>query len=418
VAPSSSGRDQGTGPSSTTRLAILFLTVFVDLVGFGIVLPLLPFYADRFGASGLEIGLLVMVYSLAQLFLAPLWGRLSDHLGRRPILLVGLVGSAISYVVFAYAGSLLVLFVSRIMAGVGGANVPVAQAYIADVTPPEQRAGNMGLIGAAFGLGFIFGPALGGLLAPVSWEAPGLAAAALCFGNAVLAFFLLPESLPADEAAPEEHSAVPVRLRDLRVAVTSPRLLRILGLSFFFTVAFSCMQPTFPLFGEIRFGLDERTVGYLFAFLGLISAIMQGGLVRRLVPRLGEATLIRACALPFVGGLVLIAVAPSMPVLLTGLAALAVGFGGTLPSIHSLVSRVAPDELQGSVLGVGQSVGALARVVGPVIAGWSFDVLGVASPYIVAAAIGGVALLFALTVHQPEPGEGTPGLGTTAVPTA
>ncbi|NIP56697.1 MAG: MFS transporter [Gemmatimonadetes bacterium] len=417
MARSSSGSDQGAGPSTTTRLAILFLTVFVDLVGFGIVLPLLPFYADRFGASGLEIGLLVTVYSLAQLLLAPLWGRLSDHLGRRPILLVGLVGSAISYVVFAYAGSLLVLFVSRIMAGVGGANVSVAQAYIADVTPPEQRAGNMGLIGAAFGLGFIFGPALGGLLAPVSWEAPGLAAAALCFGNAFLAFFLLPESLPEDDAAPEEYSAVPVRLEDLRVALTSPRLLRILGLSFFFTVAFSCMQPTFPLFGEIRFGLDERTVGYLFAFLGLISAIMQGGLVRRLVPRLGEATLIRACAFPFVGGLVLIAVAPSMPVLLTGLAALAVGFGGTLPSIHSLVSRVAPDELQGSVLGVGQSVGALARVVGPVVAGWSFDVLGVASPYLVAAGIGGVALLFALTVHQPEPGEGKPGLGTTAVPT-
>ncbi len=375
----------------------------MDLVGFGIVLPLLPFYADRFGASGLEIGFLVTVYSLAQLFLAPVWGRLSDRHGRRPILLVGLVGSAISYVVFAYAGSLLVLFVSRIMAGVGGANVSVAQAYIADITPPEERAGNMGLIGAAFGLGFIFGPALGGVLAPVGWEAPGLAAAALCFGNAVLAFFLLPESLPeGDDAEESPSSAVPVRLEDLRVALESPAVLRILGLSFFFVVAFSCMQPTFPLFGEARFGLAESTVGYLFAFLGLISAIMQGWLVRWLVPRMGEATLIRASALPFIGGLVLIAVAPSLPLLLGGLALLAVGFGGTLPSIHSLLSRVAPDELQGSVLGVGQSVSALARVVGPVVAGWSFDVLGIASPYLVAAGIAGIALLFSLTVRQPD----------------
>lgn len=414
--PSRSGNPDGASPSPKTRLTILFLTVFVDLVGFGIVLPLLPFYADRFGASGLEIGFLVTVYSLAQLFLAPIWGRLSDRHGRRPILLVGLVGSALSYVVFAYAGSLLVLFASRIMAGVGGANVSVAQAYIADITPPEERAGSMGLIGAAFGLGFIFGPALGGALAPVSWEAPGLAAAALCFGNAILAFFLLPESLAESEDAERRAaSAVPVRLDDLRTALRSPRLLRILGLSFFFVVAFSCMQPTFPLFGETRFGLEERTVGYLFAFLGLISAIMQGGLVRALVPRLGEATLIRACALPFIGGLVVIAYAPSMPVLLAGLALLAVGFGGTLPSIHSLLSRVAPEELQGSVLGVGQSVSALARVVGPLVAGWSFDVLGLASPYLVAAGIGGVALLFSLSVQQPEAGDDSSELASAAV---
>ena len=158
------------------RLSILFLTVFVDLVGFGIVLPLLPLYADRFGASGTVVGVLVLSYSAAQLLFAPVWGRLSDRYGRRPILIIGLAGSTLSYLIFAYAGSVWILLLSRVMAGIGGANIPVAQAYIADVTPPERRAANMGLIGAAFGLGFIFGPVIGGLLAPISPELPGLAA--------------------------------------------------------------------------------------------------------------------------------------------------------------------------------------------------------------------------------------------------
>jgi multidrug resistance protein len=397
------------------RLAILFLTVFVDLIGFGIVLPLLPFYADRFGASGLDIGLLVMIYSLAQLFMAPVWGRLSDRVGRRPILLVGLVSSAVSYLIFAYAGSLAVLFLSRVLAGVGGATVPVAQAYIADITPPERRAGNMGLIGAAFGLGFIFGPALGGGLAPISAAAPGLAAAALCLANAVLAFFFLPESLPAGERSRRRLLPRAAGREALRVAVSSGKVLRLLALSFFFTMAFAAMQPTFPLLGAARFGLEERSVGYLFAFLGLISAVIQGGLVRRLVPLLGEVTLIRLCGGPFIAGLVLIALAPNVTVLLVALALLAIGFGGTLPSVVSLLSRVAPPELQGSVLGLGQSVGSLARVFGPVMAGLTFDHLGMAWPYLGGAAAASLALVAAFTLRQPR-GDGDPGAAILPAP--
>jgi MFS family permease len=320
--------------------------------------------------------------------------------GRRPILILGLLGSAASYVVFAFANSLTLLFLSRIMAGIGGATVPVAQAYIADITPPEKRAGNLGLIGAAFGLGFIFGPALGGALAPLSAAAPGLAAAALCLGNGVLAFFLLPESLSEEEREERNVGRSPLRIRDFGVALRNPVTSRVLLLSFLFTVAFAAMQPTFPLFGSIRFGLDERNVGYLFAFLGTISAIMQGGLVRRLVPVLGETRLIQLSGIPFIAGLLAIAYAGSLTTLLLGLALLAVGFGGTLPSIVSLLSRVAPTELQGSVLGIGQSVGSLARIIGPTLAGVVYDLRGIAWPYLGGAWVAGAAFLVALTLRQ------------------
>lgn len=367
-------------------------------MGFGIVLPLLPFYASRFGASGTEIGLLITVYSVAQFFLAPLWGKISDRVGRRPILIFGLVGSAISYVVFAFAGTLALLFLSRVMAGIGGATVPVAQAYIADVTPPEKRAGNLGLIGAAFGLGFIFGPALGGILAPISPEAPGLAAAALCFGNGVLAFFFLPESLSEEGRRDRIRQHKSVAFRDFARALSHRRTAHILLLSFLFTMAFAAMQPTFPLFGSIRFDLSEREVGYLFAFLGLISAAVQGGMVRRLVPILGEVRLIRYSGIPFIVGLLFIAYAQSMGVLLWGLALLAVGFGGTLPSIVSLLSRVAPPNLQGSVLGIGQSVGSLARIIAPFLAGVLYDQRGITWPYLGGAVVATAAFVVALTL--------------------
>jgi len=296
------------------------------------------------------------------------------------------------------------------MAGIGGATVPVAQAYIADITPPEKRAGNLGLIGAAFGLGFIFGPALGGILAPISAQAPGLAAAGLCLANGVLAFFLLPESLSKKEKEERDLGRKPFRLEDFVIAIRSPITARILLLSFLFTAAFAAMQPTFPLFGAIRFGLDERHVGYLFAFLGTVSAIVQGGLVRRLVPVMGEVRLIQVSGLPFIAGLLAIAFAQSIGMLLLGLALLAMGFGGTLPSIASLLSRVAPSELQGSVLGIGQSVGSLARIIGPTLAGIVYDLRGITWPYLGGAWVAGAAFLVALTL-RPQPRHGASSRG-------
>ncbi len=383
---------EGEARIARRRLPLLFLTVLIDLVGFGIVLPLLPLYATRFGASAWTVGLLVTIYSVAQFFMAPVWGRLSDRFGRRPILLLGLVGSGISYLVFAWAGTVAALFLSRLLAGVGGSTIPVAEAYIADVTPPERRAGNMGLIGAAFGLGFTIGPALGGISSTLSWRAPGLVAAALCFANAGLALALLPESRSEPRETPDHGLLRP--LAGLGTALADRRLRRVLAVYFLFAAAFAVIQPTLSLLGADRFGLGQERVGYLFAFLGLVSAIVQGGLVRRLVPWLGELRLIRWSVLPFGAGLALVGLATSMPALLGGLALLALGYGGALPSVLGLVSRVAPPSLQGGVLGVGQSVGSLARIVAPALAGAAYG-LAVPAPYLAGA---GVALLGGLLI--------------------
>ncbi len=384
-------------------LPLLFLTVFVDLVGFGIVLPLLPLYADRFGASGLMVGLLVMIYSVAQFFMAPIWGRLSDRHGRRPILLLGLLGSALAYLVFAWAGSIAALFASRILAGIGGSTIPVAEAYIADVTPPERRAGNMGLIGAAFGLGFTVGPALGGLTVGISTAAPGYLAAGLCLINALLAAILLPETRDRAlrKSVVRRRPGWAYTTEGLGIALRKPGLRRVLVLYFAFTVAFAVIQPTLSLFGSERFGLDARSVGYLFAFLGLVSAVVQGGLVRRIVPRTGEVRLIRICGVPFAAGLLLLAWSPTLPWALAALALLAVGYGGTVPSVLGLISRASPPEIQGGMLGVGQSVGSAARIVGPVLAGAALD-LSMVLPYLLGAGMAVLGTVGAVGLIQPR----------------
>ena len=384
------------------RLGILFLTVLVDLIGFGIVLPILPLYAEGFGAQGLETGLLIAVYSLVQLVMAPLWGRLSDRVGRRPILILGLLGSAVAYFVFARADSLALLFLSRIIGGIGGSTIPVAQAYIADVTPPDRRAGNMGLIGAAFGLGFVIGPLLGGLvLAPLSPgepTVPGYAAAALCLVNAVAAILWLPESRD------RRGAATPSRF-DLRAALArvarSRQILLTLATYLCITMAFSALQPTLTPLASERFGTGAREAGILFGLLGAVSAIVQGGIVRRVVPRTGELLLLRASAVPFAAGLALIGLSSETSLLLTGLVLLGIGYGGAIPSILGLLSRSVEPEQQGAVLGVGQSVGSFARVIGPAMAGYFFDVR-LFLPYLAGAVLIGVATAISSGIRQPR----------------
>ncbi len=389
------------------------MAVLVDLVGFGIVLPLLPIYARSFGAEGLHVGLLVAVYSLVQLVMAPLWGRLSDRVGRRPVLVLGLLGSSLAYVAFARADSLAMLFLSRIVGGIGGSTIPVAQAYIADVTTPSRRAGNLGLIGAAFGLGFVIGPALGGFLAgasPGSPTAPGYVAAGLCAANALAALLWLPESRPrgagADRASRFNFGAA------LAEAASSRQIRIVLAAYLCITMAFSTLQPTLSLLAAERLALDgpraARQAGVLFALLGLVSVIVQGGLVRRVVPRTGERRLLLASAGPFGAGLLLMGLAPTLPGLMGGLVLVGVGYGCAVPSVLGLLSRAAHPERQGAVLGIGQSVGSLARVLGPAGAGVLFD-QRLALPYLAAAGLILAATLVSARASQPRDGDAEEG---------
>ena len=373
-----------------TPTTIIFVTVFIDLIGFGIIIPLMPFYAETFGATGLTVGLLSTSFSFMQFVFAPFWGRLSDRIGRRPVILFG---SFLSYLFFGLAGSLPALFAARICAGIAGANVATAQAYMADVTTPENRARGMGLVGAAFGLGFIFGPAIGGFLSQFSYQAPPFFAAALSLANFTAALFVLPESRPARSSAPRPRQS---RFQTLRLATTRPGLPALLFIYFIVTAAFSSFEATFALFGELRFGFDATTIGYLFAYTGVVLTVVQGGLVGRLAKRFGERRLVPPAILSLAVGLALIPAARNLPLLLLATGLLAVGMGFNSPSITSLISRLSSADEQGGILGVSQSMASLARIIGPAVGGYVYDAHGSTMPYVGASALMLVAVVASL----------------------
>ncbi|MDP1571390.1 MAG: MFS transporter [Vicinamibacterales bacterium] len=372
-------------------LAIIFVTVFIDLIGFGIIIPLLPFYAESYGASALAIGLLGSVFSLMQFVFSPIWGRWSDRIGRRPIILMGLVGSAVSYLALAQAESLALIFLARVIGGIAGANVPTAQAYIADITTPENRAKGLGLVGVAFGLGFVFGPAIGGGLSHFGPEAPMYFAAALSIANFTAAWFFLPESRTGHGKAAEVG-----RIAALRRALARPQLVLLLSLYFIIMAAFSGFEATFALFSERRFGFTAATIGYLFAFIGVVLAVVQGLLVGRAVRLIGEHRVVPIAVAVIALGLGLVPLATSVPLLLVALGTLATGIGFNGPSLTSMVSRLSDPNDQGGILGVAQSLAALGRIVGPAWGGFLFDRYGMTIPYISSAAIMTVAFVVAL----------------------
>lgn len=361
-------------------LLVIFVTVFIDLVGFGIVIPVLPFYVEgsRFHASPRAVGLLFASYSIMQLIFTPILGRMSDKYGRRPILFFSLLGTSLGFFILGFATTLWMLFAGRIIDGITGGNISTAQAYIADVTTEENRAKGMGLIGAAFGLGFIFGPAIGGILS--KWDlnvaglhVPGIAvpflfAGLLSLANATLLYFVLPETVTPDH--PARASAATGRWSQLFKAMHQSRLATVLAVYFLFIVAFSIMTSSFGLFTLYRFGFDAHDTGWIFAFVGVIGAIVQGGLIGRLVKKFGEPPLVIAGALLFALSLVLIPLTGQHTgtVALLALGALfAIGNGLATPSLTSLASKSASAGEQGGVLGVTQSVASLARAVGPLI---------------------------------------------------
>jgi DHA1 family tetracycline resistance protein-like MFS transporter len=353
-------------------LLVIFITVFIDLVGFGIVIPVLPFYAEgtKFGASPREVGLLFASYSIMQLVFAPVLGRLSDKHGRRPILLISLIGTSAGFLILGFATTLWMLFLGRIIDGISGGNISTAQAYIADVTTKENRAKGMGLIGAAFGLGFVFGPAIGGVLSRWGINVPFIFAGTLAFANAILLYFTLPETVTPDH--PARTSAVAGRgWGQLMVSLKNSRLGFVLTIYFLSIVAFSIMTATFSLFMMFRMGYDAFHNGWVFAFVGIISAIIQGGLIGKLVKRFGEPILAVTGGLLFSASLFAIPfIGPGagwIGILSIG-AVSAIGQALSAPSLSSLASKSASASEQGGVLGAMQSVASLARAAGPAVA--------------------------------------------------
>lgn len=371
--------------------ATIWTSVALDLVGFGIVLPLLPLYAEDFGASPATVGALVASFSLMQLVFSPIWGRVSDRVGRKPVLVLSLVGTAVGSLVVGLAGSIWLLFAGRVLDGISGASVSVAQASVTDVAPPEQRARLLGLLGAAFGVGFVAGPVLGALAALQGPELPFLLAAALAAGNAVLAVRRLPETNPPERRGAAAAPAVASGERSL-----TPSLVRLLGVAFLALVAFSAFEATFSLLGARRFDLGPASTGLVFAGIGVVLVAVQGGLVHPAVSRYGELAALRA-GLALDGlGLLVLSQARTWPALLGALLLLVVGQGLVTPTLASVVAGRARADRRGSVLGVQQSAGSLARVVGPSAGGLLFQHVGVAAPYAAGAALAAGALLLTL----------------------
>ncbi|MFQ5823123.1 MAG: MFS transporter [bacterium] len=384
-----------------SQLGIIFLVIFIDLIGFGIVIPLLPLYADKYGASPFIIGLLAISFSGMQFLFNPVWGRISDHVGRRPIILISVTGSVVSYALFGWAPTLVWLFISRLAAGFFGANIATAMAYIADITTPENRSKGMGLIGAAFGLGFIFGPALGGFLGQYSYSLAGYGAAVLSFLALMLAMVRLPESrYPAKNAVinlPNQKVSLLAYFKPIGQVIRKPEVAQPLIVYFLVVLAISNMQMTFPLFTKTVFQFDVRENGYLFAYVGILAAILQGGMIGNLSQKFGDGPLAIFGTGMIMVGLVFIPFAKTWPFLLIVLSILAIGTGLNTPTLISLVSISTDESQQGEILGVNRSVSSLARIIGPLWGGWTYGALGINWPYWTA----GVILFFAIILGLP-----------------
>lgn len=373
-------------------LPAIFLTIVVDLIGFGLILPLLPFYASSFGASAFVVALLAAVFSLAQFLAAPLLGSLSDRWGRKPVFLACTALTVAGYVWLALADTLLAVFLARIVAGIGAGKIGVAQAIIADATPPDQRARGMGMVGAAFGIGMILGPVLGGLLvgpdpADPQYHLPAWAAAAASLVALLLALLTIRETRqPA--VRPAAGSRNPLAALPL---IGRPAMAFIL-IGFAISFVFAQIETLFPLFTAARLDWHAYEVGIAFTFIGCIVLAMQGLLVGPLTRRFGERRLLVAGIIGLSGGTLMAPWIFTTPVMAVSILLTAASFGMINPALASLVSRSASDEHQGLTLGVNQSLAALGRVLGPVWGGWLFGHIDITVPYV----IGGIILLATL----------------------
>jgi len=379
---------------------IIFIIVFINLVGFGIVIPLLPFYGEHFGASPDEVTGLMAIYSLTQFITAPIWGRYSDRYGRRPILLISLAGTVIAYVWLAFADNLQSLYWARALAGITAGSISAAFAYMADITTEENRAKGMGLLGAAFGLGFIAGPAIGGLLAgsdpsATNYQLPSFVAAGFSGAAFLAALLILKESLSDEIKARIANRTALEKWAIFINTMKQPTIRLTIILTFVSVFAFAGLEATFALWSEREFGWGVEQNGYIFAFIGIISAVIQGSMIQFLSRKIGEVAMVKQGFLALGIGLAALPFAENLPLLLITMVIIAYGFSISSPALNSLLSLNIPAEQQGSILGIGRSASTLARALGPAGAGYLFALIGRDWPFYIGAVLMFVVLLLA-----------------------
>lgn len=376
------------------RLFNIFLIVLIDILGFGLIVPLLPYYADTFGANATITGLLVASYAAMQIIGAPILGRLSDQYGRRPILLVSIFGTLLGYILLGFANSLWMLFAARMLDGLTGGNISVAQAYIADTSDEKNRVRSLGLIGAAFGLGFVVGPMMGGLLSKLSFAAPAIAASSLAGLNLLTVFLWLPESLTAERRAEltNKPRQLGLNLQALTHAFARPQVGTLLNVRLGFALAFNTFQTIFPLYALERFQLEADQTAYILAYIGVLVVLVQGAAIGPLTARYNEKVLIFTAV--SLTGIALLgwAFSPTIPALLVALAPMALGAGIFNTVINSSLSKAVPSQEVGEILGLSASLESLTRVISPSMSGFLLGNFGPAIPGLVGAAISGCLL--------------------------
>lgn len=395
------------GRSAFGKLVVLMVTAFIDMLGLLMILPLLPFYAKSLGAGGAVVGLLVSSFSVAQLLSAPIWGRFSDRYGRRPALMVGLGASAVAYVVFAYADSLWLLFLSRIVQGAGGGTVSVIQAYVADATRPEDRAKSLGWLSAATNAGVALGPVIGSWVQLWSKNTPGLVAAVLCIVNMIFAWKYLTEiRKPGDDGA----KTTPKGSREAVLRVVSHPSEPASRLILIYALAIGAFQGTtaiLALFLAERFGVNENTIGYFFMYIGVLSVVVRALMLGRLVDAVGEPRLSRVGLLLLAGGLIGLSLSPNLPVLALSVGMLPLGTAFTFPCVTAMLSRVVSSTERGLYMGVQQTFGGITRVAFPVILGVAFDAFGYQSPFWISASVVLATLLMGRYLEKYAPRKAT-----------
>lgn len=384
------------GKMLRSPLLLMAFTIFIDITGFGLVIPLLPFWAEHLGASPIGVGLILTMYALAQFLFTPLIGTLSDRYGRKPVLIISLSIEVISFALSALANSLPLLLFARLIGGIGASNMGSAQAVVSDVTTPEKRAAGMGAIGAAIGMGFVVGPAIGGVFSPHGEVTPFWIAMGLALLNILLVLFLLPETRQKQAEKPSSHEGIGILVSGWGKAIGNGPVISLVLVNLFYTLAFTGMETVFPLLTQHFFGWGATQNGYVFMYVGILIVLMQGGMVRPLVKRYGERNLM-LFGLIFLGlGLLMFLWSSNLAILLVAVGILSIGDGAVTPTSTAVLSLITPAGEQGEILGFSQGIGGLGRTFGPIIAG-ALYAFGPTIPFLA----GGSFALLAIVVMLP-----------------